>query len=102
MSEASYATKRKLRIIQEKVGPEWRAKYGDRSIDSIYNELIGDNRKNLFCKIDPTRKAQLDEMVEFYDQSMSEFIEQTIDREYSRYAQNKSTIVADLTKQFSG
>ncbi len=85
----SYATARKIRIIEKKYGPEWRLRYPNRKIDSIYNEVIGDTRKNLFCKIDSQIKDNLDEMVEFHKTSMSEFVEQLITAEYDRYLHNK-------------
>lgn len=58
----SYATERKIRIIEDKLGPNWKEQRVGQSIDAIYNDLVGDTRKNLFCKINASVKDRLDEI----------------------------------------
>ncbi len=98
---ASYATERKLRIIEAKYGPDWRSQFPDRSIDSIFIELTGDRRKNLFCKISPDLKDKLDEMVGFRQLSMAELIEQIIDEAHLRFVRDKSFVVEGITQEYS-
>jgi hypothetical protein len=97
----SYATLRKLRIIEEKHGPNWAEKFPGRSIDSVFIELTGDRRKNLFCKIRPDLKQKLDEMVEFKQVNMAEMIEQIIEDTYEVFLREKSSTVKDLSQQYS-
>ena len=101
MADASYATRRKKRIIEEKLGANWEAKYPDKSIDAIYNIVTGDKRKNLFCKIDPEIKARLDEMVEYHDMKMSELVEKLVCEEYDRYVTERDGRVDDIATQFA-
>lgn len=101
MAEYSYATERKLRILKEKVGTDWQEQYGGRSIDSAYNEVIGDVRKNLFCKVDPDIKRKVDELVEGYDLKMSELIEILIVREYDAFTHRTEDYTEDLAEQFA-
>ena len=98
----SYATERKKRIIANAIGHDWQAKNPNKSIDAIYNEVVGDTRKNLFCKIDPEIKIYLDEMVDNYDTKMGELIERLIRDEYYKYSERKSTFSEDLASQFGG
>lgn len=102
MAEMSYATKRKLRIIQEKLGDEWRDDYPDISIDALYNDVVGDTRKNLFCKIDSDVKDQLDEMADSYDVKMAELVERLVQEEYLKFTRNRAELVSDLASQFAG
>ena len=99
--KVSYSTARKIRILTEKLGVGWQKKYPDRSIDSIYNEVVGDNRKNLFCKIDPEVKEQIDEMIVGYDVKMAELIERLIREEHVRFEQRKDQFSFDLASQFA-
>lgn len=98
----SYATERKKRIIAKMLGHDWKEKNPDRSIDAIYNEVVGDTRKNLFCKIDPEMKIYLDEMVDNYDMKMGELVERLILDEYEKYSKRKATYSEDLASQFGG
>lgn len=98
----SYATERKKRIIANMLGPDWQAKNPNKSIDAIYNEVVGDIRKNLFCKIDPEIKIYLDEMVDNYDMKMGELVERLILDEYEKYSKRKATYSEDLASQFGG
>lgn len=98
---ASYATERKIRIIKEKLGENWKDKLEGRSIDAAYNELVGDSRKNLFCKIDPSAKARLDEMVEEFDVKMAELVESMINEEYEKLERKRDTSSVDLARQFA-
>jgi len=96
---SSYATMRKIRIIKEKLGDDWKA--DGRRIDAIYNELVGDGRKNLFCKISPTVKSHLDEMTDRYNIRMGELIERLIEDEFRLFRLRKSKYRVELARQFA-
>jgi hypothetical protein len=98
---ASYATERKIKLIKEKYGENWESMFPGRSIDSIFIELTGDRRKNLFCKISPDLKNKLDEMVQFRQLSMAELIEQIILDAHGKYVEDKQTVVESLSREFS-
>ena len=98
---ASYATERKIRILKERLGADWETKIAPKRIDRAYNELVGDQRKNLFCKLRPDCKTRLDEMVDERDMVMSEFVESLIDREWDRFVQEREALEKDLAKQFA-
>jgi len=100
VAKLSYATNRKIRILKEKLGDDWREQYPGKSIDFIYNAVIGDNRKNLFCKVSPDVKDQVDEMVEGYDIKMSELIEKLVNEEHERYKARANSYSKDLANQF--
>lgn len=97
----SYATIRKIRILEERLGADWRTKHPGVSVDRLYTDTIGDVRKNLFCKISPEVKAHLDEMREHYEVDMSELIEELIEREHVGFVQRKSDYLNDLVGQFA-
>ncbi len=101
MADMSYATRRKLRIIKEQLGADWQDQNPGKSIDAIYNVVTGDNRKNLFCKIDPTVKHQLDEMVDYHDIKMAALVEKLVREEYDRYAQDRDARVDHVASQFA-
>lgn len=100
-TNVSYATARKIRIIKEKLGPDWETYTQGKRIDAAYNELVGDSRKNLFCKLRPETKAKLDEMVAENDTKMAEFIESLIEREFDRHTQAKTRNAQDLAASFT-
>jgi hypothetical protein len=100
--QPSYATARKVRIIESRLGAGWQGQRPNQSIDAVYNELVGDTRKNLFCKIDPTVKSKLDEMTGYYDVKMAEFVENLIDKEYDTYMKEKREKLNALAQEFSG
>lgn len=99
---ASYATERKIRIISEKLGENWRDQLNGRSIDALYNEIVGDTRKNLFCKLRPEVKAKLDELVDEYDMKMAEYVEVLIEDAHARFEAERDKIVKVLGDQFTG
>ncbi len=101
MAEYSYATERKIRILTEKLGENWQEQCGGRSIDAVYNEVIGDNRKNLFCKVDPEVKRKVDELTEGYDIKMSELVERLIEKEYDLFKQRTENYSEDLANEFA-
>lgn len=100
--EASYATRRKIRKIEEALGPDWQKLVGDRSIDSVYNDVVGDTRKNLFCKVESSVKEKLDEMVEHHRTRMAEFIEHLIISEWARFQERQREGEENLLREFSG
>lgn len=98
----SYATQRKIRIIEEKLGENWKDQKPGMSIDAIYNEIQGDTRKNLFCKIDAGVKDRLDTMTKAHKTGMAEFIEQMIESEWARYQSRVHQGEKALLEEFSG
>jgi len=100
-SKMSYATGRKLRIIEENIGEDWRNLHPGKSIDAVYNMITGDSRKNLFCKIDPDIKCKLDEMVDFHDTKMAELVEKLIEEEYDRFVMMRNAKVNEMASQFA-
>jgi len=97
----SYATERKIRIIENELGENWKEKRPNESIDAIYNGIVGDTRKNLFCKIQATSKGRLDEMTSAHKTGMAEFVEQMIDAEYARFQERQKTGEKSLLAEFS-
>lgn len=99
MVKISPATARKIKIIEDHFGDDWKSL--GKSIDALYNEAVGDNRKNLFCKIEPETKERLDEMLDFYNVKLAMFMERLIEAEYKTYTNNKSAIKEAFVKQFT-
>ena len=97
----SYATRRKIRIITRELGADWQEQHAGKSIDAIYNIVMGDNRKNLFCKIDPAVKTKLDEMVETNDMQMSSLVERLVIEEYDRYKLDLDARIEHVANQFA-
>jgi len=101
MAQASYATRRKIGIIEKELGADWQAQHAGKSIDAMYNIVMGDFCKNLFCKVDPETKLELDEMVEYNDMQMSSLVERLVREEYDRYTQDRDARVAHIASQFA-
>ena len=101
MSTLSYATQRKIKIIEEKLGSNWRELHPDASIDRVYNLINGDTRKNLFCKVNPDVKAKLDEMVVEYDVEMAHLVEQMIESAYENFQEQRTQFADKLAGQFA-
>lgn len=101
MAQFSYATERKLRIIQERLGDDWRDQYPDQSIDAVFNQLVGDTRKTLFCKLDAEVKQQLDTMTKDHGVRIGEFLEGLIRKEYDRYVNNRQQLYDSVSEQYS-
>jgi hypothetical protein len=101
MADASYATRRKVRIIEKELGSDWEDQYPGKSIDAIYNIVTGDHRKNLFCKVSPEVKARLDEMVEYQDMKMSELVEKLVQEEYDRYVTERDVRIDNVASQYA-
>ena len=97
----SYATERKIRIIEKELGADWKDQRPNQSIDAIYNSIVGDTRKNLFCKIQAESKAKLDEMTSAHKTGMAEFVEQMIDAEHARFQARRSEGEKALLAEFS-
>lgn len=100
-NEMSYATIRKIKIIEKEFGSNWKSQHKGKSIDAVYNMIIGDTRKNLFCKIDPEIKQCLDEMVDYHDVKMAELVEKLIEEEYDRFVTMRDAKVAEMASQFT-
>jgi hypothetical protein len=98
----SYATGRKVRIIVEKLGVNWQKTHPGMAVDAIYNEVVGDTRRTVFCKVESSIKDNLDEMVIFKDMKMAEFIEFLIDNEYQRFTAQKKRMMSEVAKDYSG
>lgn len=101
MPPLSYATERKLKIIREQLGDDWQDKRPDQSIDAVYNDLMGDQRKTLFCKIDPAVKAHLDEMTKEHNVRIAEFLEGIIEKQYAKHMAERQRMVDTLARQYS-
>jgi len=101
MAQVSYATRRKIRIIEKELGADWENQHSGKSIDAIYNIVMGDFRKNLFCKVDPETKTKLDEMVEYNDMQMSSLVEKLVREEYDRYTHDRDARADHLASQFA-
>ena len=97
----SYATERKIRIIEQELGNDWKAQRPKQSIDAIYNSIVGDSRKNLFCKIQAASKDKLDEMTTAHKTGMAEFVEQIIDAEHARFQERRTAGENALLQEFS-
>ena len=100
MPPFSYATERKLKYIREQLGTNWEAQRPGQSIDSVYNELTGDNRRTLFCKIRPEVKEHLDAMTKEHGIRIAEFLEQVIEKEYARFRQERKRLYEDVAQQY--
>jgi len=98
----SYATQRKIRIIEERLGSDWADQRPGLSIDAIYNQIIGDDRKNLFCKISGSAKDNLDTMTQFHKTGMAEFIESLIHAEWMRFSDRAREVEQVMLREFSG
>ena len=98
---ASYTTDRKLRIISEHYGDNWKDEFPNRSIDSVYNEMMGDDRKTLFCKLSSDSKDKIDQMLNGYNVEVATLLEQWIDEKYKVYAVRERTSVVGLAKDYS-
>lgn len=99
----SYATKRKINIINERLGdgyqwPNVPSEYEGMSIDSLYSHLIGDNRVNLFFKVDPKTKEYIDLMSKSSGMKKAEFIEFLINEHYKTYNNKIRKDADDLLK----
>jgi len=101
MAEQSYATTRKVKIIESAAGASWRERYPGKSIDAVYNTVIGDDRKNLFCKISPDHKDMLDEMVVQYDTTKAELIARMIESAYEVCQEAKAKAVTELARSMT-
>lgn len=99
---ASYATERKKRILTEKLGENWREDYPGKSIDALYNMVVGDKRRNLFCKIDPEVKAMIDEMSDYYDVRMNELVEIVFREKYENFSDERDLFSENLASEFVG
>src|ERR1700744_4684332 len=97
----SYATLRKIRIIKEKLGEGFDFQADGRRIDAIYNDVVGDRRENLFCKIAPDAKAQLDELRQPYAVGMVEFVKKLIMDRYQRYLNDQAVRRLKISQDYT-
>lgn len=102
MSDYSYATQRKIKHLAEHFGPNWKDQIGNHSIDSAYNALVGDTRKNVFAKLPVETKARLDEMVKSNQVQMADFLTTIIEEKYAQFCARRDLIENALRKEFSG
>jgi hypothetical protein len=93
---------RKIRIIEKTFGPEWAGAYPNMAIDAVYNLAIKDDRKSLFCKIEPEKKEKLAEMLDFYDAKMGDFLGRMIDSWYERYQEQRRSMLQGIADDYSG
>lgn len=97
----SYATERKIRILEQQLGSDWKNRIGDKSIDAAYNDVMGDTRKNLFCKIDADIKDKLDIMLKFNQVGMAEFVAELIKAAWSRHEQAQDRGAKQILEAFT-
>jgi hypothetical protein len=92
---------RKIRIITETFGPDWRDKFTGKAIDAIYNIAIHDDRKSVFFKTQPIRKDRLAEMVDYYDTTLGDFLGIMIDDYFDRYLEQRKKILNEMVVAYS-
>ena len=102
MTELNPGQQRKIRIIERTFGPKWAETHSGMAIDAVYNLAIQDNRKSLFCKIDPAKKDKLAEMLSAYDTTMGDFIGMLIEDSYVKYAEQRRTMLSGIASDYSG
>jgi hypothetical protein len=100
--DVSYATKRKQRIIESRLGQDWKEKTGGKSIDAVYNQVIGDSRKTLFVKIGSDLKDKLDRMARTQDVRLSELIERMITVAYADWDTQQRLRASKIAHDYSG
>lgn len=102
MSEINPGQQRKIRIIEKTFGPKWSDTYSGMAVDAVYNLAIKDNRKSLFCKIDPVKKEKLAEMLDHYDTTMGDFIGMMIEQWYEDYSEQQRRLLLSIASDYSG
>lgn len=98
----SHATERKIRIITEAHGDDWALQFPSKSIDAIYNEVVGETRKTVYAKISADTKEHLDHLTQVYNVSISEFLESLIEKEYRSYQDHCRSLIKNIKDQYSG
>jgi hypothetical protein len=99
--ELNPGQQRKIRIIVQTFGSNWPEIYPAMAIDAVYNLAIKDERKSLFCKIEPMKKDKLAEMLENYGTTMGDFIGVMIDDYYERFLQHQHERVRGIANDYS-
>lgn len=97
----SITTRRKIQKIEEILGSDWKQKSPDTSIDTLYTQLMGDDRENLFCKVGPGTKQMLKELSSESDQSMANVIQNLITKAHREMKKRQQDDARELAKQFS-
>ena len=93
---------RKIRIIGNIFGSNWREQHPGMAIDAVYNLAIRDERKSVFCKINKDQKQKLMEMIAHYDITMGDFISMMIDIHFEQYTEQRLNIVSGIADDYSG
>jgi hypothetical protein len=101
-NELNPGQQRKIRIIEKAFGAKWGEIYPDMAIDAVYNKAINDDRKSLFCKIDPVKKDKLAEMLDTYDSTIGDFIGVMIDDYHERFIEQRRRNIAGIAQDYSG
>lgn len=97
----SITTERKIKKIEETLGPSWKENNPNKSIDSLYINIVEDNRENLFCKVPPGTKQMLKELVDSSDNNMAELLHSLIHEAYQNLICQRKKDADDLAHQFS-
>jgi hypothetical protein len=100
--ELNPGQQRKIRIIEKSFGSTWPEIYPGMAVDAVYNLAIKDDRKSLFCKIDPMMKDKLAEMLAHYDTTMGEFIGMMIEQWFDRYSEQCRNRLSRIADDYSG
>lgn len=102
MIELNPGQQRKIRIIEKTFGSNWSETYSGMAVDAVYNLAIKDNRKSLFCKIEPAKKDKLAEMLDYYDTTMGDFIGMMIEQWYENYSEQQRNRLSSIANDYSG
>lgn len=102
----SYATKRKINIINETLGdgyqwPNVPPQYDGMSIDSLYSKLIGDERVNMFFKVSPTTKEQIDHLSKTMGMTKAELMEHLVNQYHDVHLRTQRENATQMAKLFS-
>ena len=71
-------TLRKIRKIEQLAGADWRDKFPDRSVSSVFYEVTGDDREIIFARVAPEVKTYLYDLSDDWECTLAETIEDII------------------------
>ena len=75
-------TQRQISIITNAFGPRWRDRFPGRSISSLHQAAINDEREVIFARVAPDTKAKLIELANAWETTLAYVVEALIDDEY--------------------
>ena len=101
MVELSWAMSRKLKIIEEKFGTDWKEQFPGYSVNKVYNIACNDNRKCIYVRVSEDIKNMLTVLTDAYEINNDQLIENLIRNEYVSLQQSNLDEIEELHKQFS-